>query len=373
MGWGYCGTDSQGRNIGYMIHSVCDHDGCETKIDRGLDYACGGMHGEDEYSCELYFCGKHRQEVIETDQGKFISVCQSCADLRNKELSEQAEEENICAYCGKHPTEGNCAIHRDGFGEGPEVPLCDACGGEGSPTCEEIWKKTSTTVKSLAYANTSKPIHTNSYGIYINSAPPPEPTPDPFAGHRIVGIKGGRMTNTRPMSDMATKEYVDRTMGKAICAYHELVTGEANNIHTSPPSRESLEGAIEKFVKVNQQHLKHIAELQVEHKKYKGVAKAQANRIAELERINDRLNDDLLSRAEVTRSQNERIEKLELENQALAYDLENKEADIRLLLKNRAELEHSLKEAITKSSAQQTKSYNPKPRIIVDNGWGEYD
>lgn len=45
---------------------------------------------------------------------------------------------SACAYCGK-PAEGNYAIHRDGFGVGPEVDLCDACGGGAIPTCRAIW------------------------------------------------------------------------------------------------------------------------------------------------------------------------------------------------------------------------------------------
>jgi hypothetical protein len=45
-----------------------------------------------------------------------------------------------CAFCGQ-PAEGNYSIHRDGFGEGPEVDLCDAHGGDLLPTCEEIWAK----------------------------------------------------------------------------------------------------------------------------------------------------------------------------------------------------------------------------------------
>ena len=58
MGWGNCGTDSQGRSIGYYFEAVCDEHGCDAVIDRGQAYACGGMHG-DEYGCERYFCGKH--------------------------------------------------------------------------------------------------------------------------------------------------------------------------------------------------------------------------------------------------------------------------------------------------------------------------
>ena len=43
-----------------------------------------------------------------------------------------------CACCGL-PSEGNFEIHRDGWGIGPEVSLCDDCGGRAYPTCDEIW------------------------------------------------------------------------------------------------------------------------------------------------------------------------------------------------------------------------------------------
>jgi hypothetical protein len=65
MGWADCGEDSLGRPIGYSYEDVpCDFEGCEEKIDRGLGYACGGMHGDDEGihgepCCERYYCGEH--------------------------------------------------------------------------------------------------------------------------------------------------------------------------------------------------------------------------------------------------------------------------------------------------------------------------
>ena len=34
----------------------------------------------------------------------------------------------LCANCAR-PSEGNYSVHRDGLGKGPEVPLCDWCGG----------------------------------------------------------------------------------------------------------------------------------------------------------------------------------------------------------------------------------------------------
>ena len=63
MGWADCGTDSKGRPIGYAHEATCDFPGCDAKINRGLAYACGGMHGEggvrSDYGCEGYFCGQH--------------------------------------------------------------------------------------------------------------------------------------------------------------------------------------------------------------------------------------------------------------------------------------------------------------------------
>lgn len=44
-----------------------------------------------------------------------------------------------CAFCGES-AEGNFSIHRDGFGVGPEVELCDNCAAYPAPTCEEIWE-----------------------------------------------------------------------------------------------------------------------------------------------------------------------------------------------------------------------------------------
>ena len=43
-----------------------------------------------------------------------------------------------CAACGQ-PSSGNHTIHRDGYGEGPVVPLCATCGDLPRPTCEEVW------------------------------------------------------------------------------------------------------------------------------------------------------------------------------------------------------------------------------------------
>lgn len=99
MGWANCGTDREGRPIGYAHETVCDQDGCNKEIDRGLDFACGGMHGEDEYSCEKYFCWDHRAYIfigcIAGVTGCF--VCPGCAVLWDKEHVEN--EDGGCDDC----------------------------------------------------------------------------------------------------------------------------------------------------------------------------------------------------------------------------------------------------------------------------------
>lgn len=92
MGWGDCGEDSQGRNIGYVWSAVCDHTGCDEKIDRGLAYVCGSMHGDDEYSCEKYFCHEHKQNCIDTQDGDCMSLCDDCFDKVKKNGWDEEDE-----------------------------------------------------------------------------------------------------------------------------------------------------------------------------------------------------------------------------------------------------------------------------------------
>lgn len=63
----------------YLFEAICDHPGCNTPVDRGLAYACGGMHGEDEYSCEGYFCDDHLYYT--KYEGKTVCVCEECVKL----------------------------------------------------------------------------------------------------------------------------------------------------------------------------------------------------------------------------------------------------------------------------------------------------
>jgi len=83
MGWASCGTDSEGRPIGYAHAATCDHPGCTAGIHRGIDYACGGMHGGDDVSCDRYFCSDHRLTFVQRQDGAGehqVRVCDECAD-----------------------------------------------------------------------------------------------------------------------------------------------------------------------------------------------------------------------------------------------------------------------------------------------------
>lgn len=84
MGWANCGTDSLGRNIGYAHAGTCDHPGCKKKIDRGLAYACGGMHGEDEVSCEKYFCEEHLSNYVSHNGGLVMFAIHAPRSLSNQ-------------------------------------------------------------------------------------------------------------------------------------------------------------------------------------------------------------------------------------------------------------------------------------------------
>jgi len=48
--------------------------------------------------------------------------------------------DTICACCGSR-SERQRSIHRDGFGKGPEVWLCNDCGMGELPTLAEIWSR----------------------------------------------------------------------------------------------------------------------------------------------------------------------------------------------------------------------------------------
>lgn len=107
MGWAHCGEDSTGREIGYAIEATCDHEGCTKKIDRGLSYACGGMHGDPDGSCEGYFCAEHRVYSEHAAGGDGAEVCLACAKAFDEEKRCTCDDhcddpctKHVCMDCG---------------------------------------------------------------------------------------------------------------------------------------------------------------------------------------------------------------------------------------------------------------------------------
>ncbi len=126
MGWARCGHDSRGRPIGYAHSARCDHPGCKAKIDRGLSYACGGMHGTSD-GCEDYFCGDHMTHAYDPCAGESKQFCLGCAgELDRQKMSDllQALVEAVT-----DPNASALAIRRDlttvlvQWDEADEVPV----------------------------------------------------------------------------------------------------------------------------------------------------------------------------------------------------------------------------------------------------------
>jgi hypothetical protein len=93
MGWANCGYDSKGRSIGYIFEAICDYPECNEKIDRGLAYACGGMHGEHDYYCEKYFCSEHlRYGELPNDECTEYPICEECRKALEEALKAETEE-----------------------------------------------------------------------------------------------------------------------------------------------------------------------------------------------------------------------------------------------------------------------------------------
>lgn len=61
-----------GKECGYAVPDVCNQDGCEVAIHRGVAYACGGNPGDGEDYCDRYFCDSH---LLFTDSGVRCSEC----------------------------------------------------------------------------------------------------------------------------------------------------------------------------------------------------------------------------------------------------------------------------------------------------------
>lgn len=83
MGYGYYIYD--GKECGYLVEAVCEAEGCQIEIDRGLAYACGGEPGEDADFCNGYFCLQHLYFTLEDIAGSGLRCGNCIASFRARE------------------------------------------------------------------------------------------------------------------------------------------------------------------------------------------------------------------------------------------------------------------------------------------------
>jgi hypothetical protein len=138
MGWANCGQDSKGRQIGYAHPATCDHKGCKAKIDRGLGYACGGMHGERDEYCEGYFCEEHVTFRWLPAEQNGQRLCLRCAEGLDEAKLEEYQDVMLdflrkpapAKYEFRFPAEGkwvhagskaDISIQREVWSEGQQV------------------------------------------------------------------------------------------------------------------------------------------------------------------------------------------------------------------------------------------------------------
>ena len=68
---------------GYAVDDVCNADGCEKKIDRGLAYLCGETPGGDEHGCGGYFCEEHLFLSMQEGVPQQCERCSTAADAKD--------------------------------------------------------------------------------------------------------------------------------------------------------------------------------------------------------------------------------------------------------------------------------------------------
>jgi hypothetical protein len=79
--------NGQKIEAGYGVEAVCEEDGCNERIDRGLAYLCGNEPGGDEYGCGGYYCANH----LFLGSGAPVSegLCERCAKRWEEESTRE--------------------------------------------------------------------------------------------------------------------------------------------------------------------------------------------------------------------------------------------------------------------------------------------
>lgn len=96
MGWSVGYDENWKRDVGYGVPAICDHPGCDKKIDRGLGYVCGGEPYGGDKGCGLFFCSAH--------QYGFGQLCQRCTEGHAQPFEPKPDTEEWLAHKATDPS-----------------------------------------------------------------------------------------------------------------------------------------------------------------------------------------------------------------------------------------------------------------------------
>ena len=125
--------DSLGRPIGETFEAICDEPGCCSEINRGLKYACGGVHGKTDECCDKYFCWGDLvvlSQDEDEDEDKRVYCCMKCSMLNDKRFK---------TYINKYKIDALKEVLADG----------DACMGESGVMAGAHWNAIKRKIKDL--------------------------------------------------------------------------------------------------------------------------------------------------------------------------------------------------------------------------------
>ena len=84
MSWAVGYDENWKRDVGYGVPAICDYPGCNSKIDRGICYLCGGPEANygQPYGCGLFFCSMHKRLWSvdpDNEEADWYYLCDRCA------------------------------------------------------------------------------------------------------------------------------------------------------------------------------------------------------------------------------------------------------------------------------------------------------
>lgn len=92
MGYGSA-ENAEGRKVGYLVPTTCEHEGCDKQIDCGMAYACGGDHDDcGGQACAGYFCDEHMYAVDHEAMGYTEingSLCEKCWRNAREDIADK--------------------------------------------------------------------------------------------------------------------------------------------------------------------------------------------------------------------------------------------------------------------------------------------